>query len=196
MSYLLDALKKAERERTAQQQNPTATAQGEYLQQRGSLGWVIFAVFGAGVMLATLAFVFLPGQSHVQEDLTQEITAQESEAVPLPPAEANAQPAAQVANPQAEPVQNNHENIVFDLADLSPPQLAKVPTLRFQSYFYSQDAKFRSVGINDQVYKEGALLAPGTVLKSITVEGVVLRVGDFNMLLPKGMDWIKPSDAQ
>lgn len=192
MSYLLDALKKAERERTAQQQNPATAAQGEYLQQRGSLGWVIFAVFGAGVMLATLAVVFLSGQSHVQEDSVREMTTRESETVAPSPAEADV-PAASV---QAEPVQNNHENIVFDLADLSPAQLAKVPTLRFQSYFYSQDPKFRSVGINDQVYKEGALLAPGTVLKSITVEGVVLRVDDFNMLLPKGMDWIKPSDAQ
>lgn len=193
MSYLLDALKKAERERLAQQQGQGPQSAGDYLQQRGSVWWVIFAVFGLGVMIASLAFVFLAGDAQVTTAQTQvQAIQQESAVQPVELPDNNL-----AAQPQApEPVQNNHENRVFDLADLTPAQLAKVPTLRFQSYFYSQDAKFRSVGINDQVYKEGALLAPGTVLKSITVEGVVLRVGDFNLLLPKGMDWIKPSDAQ
>lgn len=191
MSYLLDALKKAERERNAQQTRLNTKSEPEFLDQKGSLGWVIFAVFGLGVMLATLSFVFFSGDAELSQAEVSDVAlpqvsgAGEIQVAPSP-----------VLQNMSDAPQNNHENILLDLADLSPAQLQKVPTLRFQSYFYSQDAKFRSVGINDQVYKEGALIAPGTVLKSITVEGVVLRVADFNLLLPKGMDWIRPGDDQ
>lgn len=190
MSYLLDALKKAERERNAQQTRLNTRSEPEFLDQKGSLGWVIFAVFGLGVMLATLSFVFFSGDAELSESEVSDVV------LPLvsAPGEISAPSSAQ--SDVSDAPQNNHENVLLDLADLSPAQLQRVPTLRFQSYFYSQDAKFRSVGINDQVYKEGALIAPGTVLKSITVEGVVLRVADFNLLLPKGMDWIRPGDDQ
>jgi hypothetical protein len=190
MSYLLDALKKAERERNAQQTPLTDKSESQYLDQKGSLGWLVFAVFGLGVMLATLSFVFFSGDAELEELSTL------TENAPLVEIPAEAQRVIPAEQNMSDAPQNNYENVLLDLADLSPAQLQKVPTLRFQSYFYSQDAKYRSVGINDQVYKEGALIAPSVVLKSITVEGVVLRVADFNLLLPKGMDWIRPGDDQ
>lgn len=80
----------------------------------------------------------------------------------------------------------------LDLVELDTATLNALPTIRFQSHIYSSAADYRTVMINDRTLKEGMPISAKVRLKEITPTGVVIRVNEQLVALPKGQDWIAP----
>lgn len=80
----------------------------------------------------------------------------------------------------------------LDLVELDSATLNALPTIRFQSHIYSSAADYRTVMINDRTLKEGMPISAKVRLKEITPTGVVIRVNEQLVALPKGQDWIAP----
>lgn len=82
------------------------------------------------------------------------------------------------------------------LSDLTPQELARIPSLNLASHIYSSAAEFRSVVINDQTYQEGALIRPGLKLEEINQSGIVINVHGQKVELPKGISWVASQDVK
>lgn len=80
----------------------------------------------------------------------------------------------------------------LDLVELDTATLNALPTIKFQSHIYSSAADYRTVMINDRTLKEGMPISAKVRLKEITPTGVVIRVNEQLVALPKGQDWIAP----
>lgn len=95
--------------------------------------------------------------------------------------------------PSPEPsVESSVEPAPLDLVELDTATLNALPTIRFQSHIYSSAADYRTVMINDRTLKEGMPISAKVRLKEITSTGVVIRVNEQLVALPKGQDWIAP----
>ena len=89
-------------------------------------------------------------------------------------------------------VEPSVEPAPLDLVELDTATLNALPTIRFQSHIYSSAADYRTVMINDRTLKEGMPISAKVRLKEITPTGVVIRVNEQLVALPKGQDWIAP----
>ena len=83
-----------------------------------------------------------------------------------------------------------------DLSQLTAQELARIPSLNLASHIYSSAAEFRSVVINDQTYKEGALIRAGLILEEINQSGIVINIHGQRVELPKGISWVASQDAK
>lgn len=100
-----------------------------------------------------------------------------------------------VAVPESAPAispEPSVEPAPLDLVELDSATLNALPTIRFQSHIYSSAADYRTVMINDRTLKEGMPISAKVRLKEITPTGVVIRVNEQLVALPKGQDWIAP----
>lgn len=194
MSYLLDALKKAEQERKQGEQSelPLYTEP----EVRATLPmWLVVLV--VAVLGATVLKLFAGGDGAGNAKVEEQASISE-----------------EVSLDQHQSIGTNNPNEVFveqndvsemeapvtaatkELSELDAITLSKIPSLSLESHIYSQAAEYRSVVINGQSYNEGALLAAGVVLSEISQTGIVIKVGEQYVVLPKGISWVSTKHAK
>lgn len=205
MSYILDALRKAERERHLGQA-PTLTALPLSVKpRRQRLGPWLGLGLGLGLNVALLGFFLTRPQPAVSPAVV---------ATPVPvvamPAAATAPPAPALSHPQPEsrpgaaapsrpPVPTTGRERRDDPARSLPPPgsvtLAPapepvplletlpagarraIPALNLDIHIHSADPAKRFVVINGRRYREGERLGEGPVLEAVTRDGAILRQG-------------------
>ncbi|MDZ7621618.1 MAG: general secretion pathway protein GspB [Candidatus Competibacteraceae bacterium] len=199
MSYILDALRKAERERHLGQPPTLATLPPPAETGRRRL-WLWPSV-GLGLGLnAVLLALFLNRPPSVA-DPTPSSPAPESSVATLPvspspapirprgrPESATAAPAPAPVSPSPAPRPAPARAAPAPKAPLleTLPESARrgLPALHLDIHIYSPDAGRRFVVINGRRYREGDSLEEGPVLEAVIVDGAILRQGGQRFRLP------------
>ncbi len=185
MSYLLEALKKAELERNAQTEGGASSLQ--IAKTSANLpGWLIIIVIS--FLIITLIKLFLPN-------------APSKEVEPASVLVQDVIPDSQITSPSMtnEPLDSSltlmkseidNRAKVYELAELPKEILNLIPTLSLQSHIFSSAAQYRSVVINEQTFNEGMFINAQVVLQEITNTGIVINVAGRNIALAKGVSWV------
>ncbi len=192
MSYLLKALQKAEQER---KQGQEQTADVAVPSATATLPKWLMACLFVFLSVSTLKLLgFMensPSTEIEQSDMQQVIVpADKNKTETLP---ATSIKLKDVKFKSIKPELLISEPLVpepLELAQLSPLMLKKIPTLMLESHIYSSAAQYRSVVINGQSYSEGMLLNAHVLLSEITSGGIVIKVDDQDVALPKGISWV------
>jgi len=195
MSYLLEALKKAELERQAQTSSPDAIVAP--VANTASLPvWLIVVV--VGFLAVTVFKLFSPHTPNNVEPVQAQV---QTTAVPEPMVESVIP--AQTLSKQleetelAEPHQSPQQPAkTYELAELPKEVLDLIPTISLQSHIYSSAQEYRSVVINGQTFNEGMFINAQVVLQEITHTGIVINVAGRKIALAKGLSWVSPKNVK
>lgn len=193
MSYLLKALEKAEQERQQKLQSDDVETVTRVEKTALPKSLAVIVV----VLLALTLWQVWPSASdsaiehdvayNNEKDANEEVLNAESHgdeplmAKNIPDHSTKVSPAVQAPK---------------SLSELTPQELARIPSLNLASHIYSSAAEFRSVVINDQTYQEGALIRPGLKLEEINQSGIVINVHGQKVELPKGISWVASQDVK
>ena len=206
MSYILDALKRAESERSRgavpgvhAQPHATATPQG-----RSRAAWVLagalaLAAVGGGLWWWTTSSAERPptALSPVPPIAAVVPTPAQAPAAPVVPAPAAvlppisplpveppppAAPTVPVAKAPTAPAAPQPR--VGTLAELPDTVRQQLPALAISGGTYSENPLYRMVIVNGQVLHEGDTAAPGVVLEKIRQKEVVLRTQGYRYAAP------------
>jgi general secretion pathway protein B len=197
MSFILDALRKSERER---QSNQTPGVAQLWIQgKRGNRAfWLPLVMLLVGLNFSLLLFLWLKGDPDTAEDIAatdtstsvdtfQPVTPTQRPAIPIEPL-ANRRLTAEMpaddpipeirGKPAAPaPATDNYVAPRSDLPSLLELSLAgtiNLKPLHLDIHVFSEDPAERFIFINMAKYREGARLAEGPQVDAITKEGVVL----------------------
>ena len=202
MSYILDALKKSELERT---RNAAPSLIGTAPVPSRARARVLII---AAVALLANAAIFgtwwlwqgdttQPQTKAVERPgVASDVAPASAAPQPVTPAvvPANEQPSTAVAStapaPTAmspPPVQPVAKPVPFNA--LSSDEQHAFDGLTFSTHLFADDPAFRAVTINGRQYKEGDALTNGLVLSEITEEGVVIGYAGKRVELPILQDW-------
>ena len=202
MSYLLDALKKAEQERKQDQGDKVMTPAVVSAPSSIPAAFIWVAV---GLVLITGIKMFWPAANdgeYINEQANQgEVRQPMTQGATQAIAATQNQGAAQKANDlhgQSNQAPSNEVSVlpVKELMELDEKTLSKIPSISLESHIYSPVSDYRSVIINGNSYSENALLSAGVVLSEITKDGVTIMVGQQPVHLPKGITWVSTKHAQ
>lgn len=198
MSYILEALRKAERERQLGQAPTLATLSlTEPAHRRSRVVWVIL---GLGLNAALLAFLATQTvlQSNSNNPLASEVKA------PAPVVMESSRPNLPTPSERVT-VQSPRPPVAEELGERDPPAVrevrslpkpapklnelpasvrGKLPALNLDIHVHSRDADKRFIVINGRRYREGERLEEGPVLEAVTVDGAVLSQGSQRFQLP------------
>jgi general secretion pathway protein B len=198
MSYILEALKKAQAER-ARGTVPNVNAQplapsAPGLQKRRAtlvLGAAALAAVCAALALAWIA----PWQREridsaplaaaaptpaapaprIELRAESEMPAQPAAVPPAPkPAPPALKPAAPAPSAAPEPAPERPEPVAL-LQDLPPQIQREIPTLAINGYIYASNPAQRSVLINNRLRREGDQVAPGLTLEKLLPKEMLLN---------------------
>ena len=165
MSYILDALKKSEAERSRGSVPTLLTSEHTHFKSNTTM-WLLL---GALIVNACLfgAWIYLrdrPTPAAVATSMTE-------------PHEA---PAAVVTPTPVNSVKREASPAIVDPA---PPQFA------FSTHVYADDPTMRAVTLNGRRFVEGYTISPGVVLQEITETGVVLDMNGGIVAVDVLQDW-------
>lgn len=212
MSYILDALKKAEAD-----QNPDLRARLElHRQSQRQHSWGLYLIAAALIgNLTVLVWLFgpftdnTPVATPAASATVPEPSASIAPAEPAPPSAADSpsqlpaarsairteatpaarpdttQPAAKPATPSPAPVA---EPIHTNIAGMSNAARARFPELSFSTHVYAADPALRAVVVNGERLVEGDRL-DNLRLTNITETGVVFRFEDYLVSVSVIDDW-------
>lgn len=191
MSYLLDALKKAEQERENQQ------SQGVVLQPI-ALKSQAMPIWLVGLILMFVLFsvlVFISDDAPVTDAASvQSLAYKENAAQSQTVSERKITLPIDVALTQVDkPVVTKK---IYELTELPSHVLAEIPSLSLQSHIYSEQIEYRSVILNDVSYKQNMFIGNQVVLNQITNQGIIIKVSDYLVFLPKGITWVATNHAK
>jgi general secretion pathway protein B len=183
MSYILDALKKAEAE-----QDPAAAASLAVSQQRNQSRQRLTGILVGAALLANVAvLLWLFGPT--------ELTAPAATATPAPSPAAMRAPATTPTiraseEPLAEPAAEREpeQQISARLADLPTKVRSRFPGLAFSTHIYADDPSLRAVVANGKRMVEGDEIG-GAAITQITDDGVVLAFENYLVEIPIVADW-------
>ncbi|MFT5594823.1 MAG: general secretion pathway protein B [Oceanicoccus sp.] len=196
MSYLLKALQKAEQER----QHNVQVEPGEsvVLVQKSSLPKSLIVIVVL-ILLMTLWQVWPAKVENSLDDSLVDVSHEPNVSRTIAPVKADAVDTLDVVD-EEKLVVTETKNVIAvkpkDLSELTSQELAMIPSLNLASHIYSSAADFRSVVINDQTYKEGALIRAGLILEEINQSGIVINIHGQRVELPKGISWVASQNAK
>ena len=203
MSYILEALKKSERERNVGD-IPTINPNLEKSSDNSKTRWII-GLLGL-VLVANIALIFYWYQQNLDERRTRQLrenqTLAQNKIAPIPTSptppikEPLHTPEAVSKTESNKPKTNpnidtttNHTNSENDtptqatpspqvkhLFDLPPVFQAKVPTLEYSSHWFSENDKSRNVIINNRSLKEGDWINSNIQVVKIQQDRVTLKL--------------------
>lgn len=198
MSYILDALRKAERERHIGQP-PTLATLPSPVEIRRQRSWLWPSVgLGLGLNAVLLALFLNRPPSVADHPVPSAPTPESSVATPpvsLPPPPAPTRPRERPEGSSAAPPRSVTPAPVAPApgpapqatraAAPKPPLLETLPAsarrgiaaLHLDIHVYSPDAERRFVVINGRRYREGDILEEGPVLEAVIADGAILRQG-------------------
>ncbi len=196
MSYLLDALKKAEQERLAAADVDCQPVQTQVSSARLP-GWLVLIVLAFLIITLVKLFSGTPQESPVVNDVNQP----GSELVQEPVKNhgqglvvENQQESIDVLvqeNPFLNPEQLAiQQPKTYELGELPKEVLDLIPTISLESHIFSSAAKYRSVVINEREFNEGMYISNQVVLQEITSTGIVIKVAGRQIALAKGVSWV------
>jgi len=208
MSYLLDALKKAEQERKQGEQSELPL----YTEPEIKAALPVWLIAVIVTLLALTFFKLFFDGAETGEAVAVDDSEMISERVEYSEINSSAQSdlgesnSTGIESSAAVPDQLEGGVAPKDVApkDVAPKELAEldrgtlslIPSLSLESHIYSPAADYRSVIINGQSYGEGSLLSADVALFEITQTGVVLKVGEQYVVLPKGISWVSTKHAK
>lgn len=182
MSYILDALKKSERER-ALGNIPSLKTTVQPERKGVPLSWFV------GLLVALVAFVAWSVWSNIPEPApTVERQAAKSVGA-IQPSEGNVaqtarQPSADNVSEQEGAVNvEQPETSAVVITDLDPATRSRLPDLAINALSYSETKSKRFVMINQNIYKEGESIGGGVVVEEILGSRVILRQEDIRFAL-------------
>jgi general secretion pathway protein B len=197
MSYILDALKRAEAERNAGRDRPALPA--AFVASRPApIPALKFLLWGALAVPAALTAAFFlfraapsdyPQAASAVAKLSEPDRATAAPATlasalpPMPSQVASAAVATPTAAgsaralPPAEPSARPSE--LGTLRDLPEQVQREIPPLVIGGYLYSSNPSERTVLINNRLRHEGDEVAPGLRLESLLANGMVLRYREY-----------------
>ena len=189
MSYILDALKKADAE-----QDPVAAASLAVSQQRNHSRQRLTGILVGVALLANVAvllWLFGPTQTASPEGSAVVLVPQSAPRAataapdPQPPSRPASIPVA------APPVQSQAQppaQISARLADLPASVRARFPGLVFSTHIYAEDPSLRAVVANGKRMVEGDEI-DGAGVTQITESGVVLAFENYLIEIPIVAEW-------
>ena len=165
MSFILDALKKAEADRDPEARASLALAQQDRRRNRLLAYGLVVALIANAVLLLWL---FLPEfengvEQPVETPMLSPPAAAEPAAPPAPVKTQVTRPADPVASVNVEPV---------PVGSLPGEQRRRFPSLEFSTHIYAEDADLRAVVVNGVRLEEGDRL-DNLRLHEITEEGAI-----------------------
>ena len=198
MSYILDAIKKSDREYQLQQGQGSAQfhyARPEVAAARSPVLWLLALCVMLLLLLSSVAYYLV--NSGVVAVRMPSITLSE------PPVDARQAPAPVVLPAQSPPADDAHSlsRQQADAPGLGLPvqqaPLALMPTalrdrlgpLHFSLHVYSSQPEQRSIIINNRMMREGEWLTPQLLLHAITQEGVIMSADGAHYRVPVVNDW-------
>ena len=167
MSYLLDALNKAEQAKR-NQKLPTLDPVQRIPRSPGTRKWILLSV-------SVLVLINIGGLWYFNwPDKTEPTMVSETE----------------LDIPKSNPVITASESVVVEetgpvhISELPLDIQRQIPSLTFSSHIHSSTPSLRMVGINKRTYHEGDTIAQGLTLVSITEDGVVLAYLHYKFTVP------------
>ena len=202
MSYILDALKKSEAERSRGTVPPLLVPPQTPL--RSSL--VVWVVIGALVVNACLvaAWMFWPRTPIPANNAVPPIAAATPGAIAAAPREVEQSRVrtplqATVIAPKSAPVKPDRaltQSVATQTQPQSgvnaqdkPDEQSLAQRFPFSTHVYADDPSMRAVTMNGKRFVEGDTISPGVTLKEITESGVVLDVNGRAVRLDVLQDW-------
>ncbi len=187
MSYILDALRKAEQERLLGQP-PALTAAPPPADPARNRFWHGLTVLGLGLNAVLLAFFLgrsplvseppsatppmaVPSAPLAPRSLPVASEASERDGPPVAPRQEPVRPTATPGSVPPAPVPEPAP----PLETLSADRRRDMPALNLDIHIHSADPDKRFVVINGRRYREGERLSEGPVLESVTRDGAILR---------------------
>ncbi len=208
MSYLLDALKKAEQERLAAEMAVDSPIQAP-VSTASLPGWLVLIVL-AFLVITIIKLFSTDSQVMPFAEQTAEQEAKQT-AEPIvqsvrAPASANTQENIQNKLQENVPLTDSEQVVIkpvivpedfslqkpkiFQLGELPKDVLDLIPTISLESHIYSSAAQYRSVVINERTFNEGMYISNQVVLQEITSTGIVINVAGRQIALAKGVSWV------
>lgn len=175
MSYILDALKKSEKERSLGNV-PTLGAAGQDEERRVPLKWFVMTV----VVLALA--VLLAGGWLLWSSRTPQGPAggKAAESAPKPPAPAAAQTAAGAGKDEVQVVPSARP---VPVSELDHSVRSRLPEIRINVLSYSESSEKRFVMIGQDIFKEGEEVSAGVFVDEIRNSDVVFRFENVSFVL-------------
>jgi general secretion pathway protein B len=205
MSYILDALKKSDKERKREEvpdlQADHSLPIGKRKERKASVLYIlscVILVLGSGGALLWWQFTNtripeLKGESKVASAPPQAVQALESQppsiskqsvkpapkAIESVPEEATVEEIVEtiaVSSAVEVPTSQQQETDLVPLFDDLPSGLkARVPELSFAGHVYADEAQQRLIIINNRIVREGDMISEGLSLEEIDSNGVIMR---------------------
>ena len=175
MSYILDALKKSEKER-ALAHIPTLRTPGQTEKKRVPLSWFLFISVLAILIVGLFAVQFWWGPPQTAR-LVQEEPKEKQDASALIQTERTVETQSQDETIAlgAEVIElSDGPSVPVDIAHLDPSIRKRLPELSINALSYSPNQTKRFVMINQDIFREGEELDDSIVVEEIKKSTVVL----------------------
>ena len=201
MSYILDALKKSEAERS-RGIVPTLLSPQQTPFRSSVVVWVLL---GALIVNACLfaAWMFWPAITPTQKNPAQRAVP----AATTTSSSANSATASRTPMSAREPTDQSRAGEPAPAGEIQVSQLdavpatrvdppaqassddSTVPTFSFSTHVYASDRSMRAVTMNGKRFVEGDTISPGVMIKEITESGVVLDINGRIVPMDVLQDW-------
>ena len=188
MSFILEALKKSERERLKNKPPKFSDALMENERPVNKKFYSIVILSLVSIIFLLLYFLVAPKKIRVPEinnDTSESI--QDIKSTQIKKYESPNFLSSDVINKEQGKIERN--SALNDSSEIIDIEIAKVshnfylPDLHIDIHVYSENAAERFVFINMKKYDEGSFLDEGPFIKAITKEGVVLEQKGISFLL-------------
>jgi hypothetical protein len=194
MSYILDALKKSEAERT-RDTGPTLLSTPQHAPRgRRAVTTVLIAVLGLNAVIVA-AWLLAPRFTGSPSPAPVAIATRQDRPEPVPVIAPASEPTpqvlpAQVSLPSVEarpaPSPTRQPEAAPKPRVISPPS---PPTFEISTHVYADDAEFRAITVDGKRLTEGDRLANGWTLAMITETGVVMERNGERVVMDVLQDW-------
>lgn len=177
MSYILDALKKAEQDESSRERlqlDNIGTAPKERWNTRWTFWAVVTLLSGSAIVLQVLiqnenspTFDSNPAETGFSSETTGAKDHQFTEII---------------------------DPLTLTLSDLPKNLTNQIPRMEFSSHIYSQDSSLRSVTINNQIYREDDQIAMELYLEEINEIGIIVRYQGYLAEISFLEEWLEISE--
>jgi len=195
MSYILDALKKSEAQRSRGVVPTLLTSSPTQFRPRVAV-WVLFGALITNACLVT-GWIFWRSPATIAvvplEGATVHLPTAGASPTAVAPLE-NPVPASRIATtlpPNEAPISAATAFTTTDAEREAPAQIAASasPQISFSTHVYADDPTMRAVTLNGRRYVEGDTISAGVVLKQITETGVMLDMNGQIIAMDVLQDW-------
>ena len=189
MSFILEALKKSERERLKNKPPKFSDALMENKKPENNKLYFIVILSLVSIIFLLLYFLIAPKKIEVSK--TNKNSSEFNQDIKLTdttkPGAVNLLSADNINKEQRSIEKDsalNNSNEIMDIEIAKVSHNFYLPDLHIDIHVYSENAAERFVFVNMKKYDEGNFLDEGPLIKAITEEGVVLEQNDISFLLP------------